>query len=292
MSILKRAGVILMALGFLFSLFGCSRTVDHGSWTSLIVSNLSPDRRDSYSFRVTVSEDGGMILYGYCNDDENEYRSDEGIALTSQTADRLREMEIETLSTYKIKQKSGLFYVPDDVERIAQITYEDGAEFAVSLSNELRAEIVSLLEGELIAAVCTEIHGVWNRLYLSFTSDNYSEGYWFEVLNIDGVWTAKGSCSVYVDEEGGGYREYVSEEGIALDGATVDAICVLGIERYPVVQKPVSDPDMPEILDGSAGGLTLGFSDGYQQKKATPSSVDDAIADLLKAEFAKKAEPQ
>ena len=116
-----------MALGFLFSLFGCSRTVDHGSWTSLIVSNLSPDRRDSYSFRVTVSEDGGMILYGYCNDDENEYRSDEGIALTSQTADRLREMEIETLSTYKIKQKSGLFYVPDDVERIAQITYETTA---------------------------------------------------------------------------------------------------------------------------------------------------------------------
>ena len=146
-----------MALGFLFSLFGCSRTVDHGSWTSLIVSNLSPDRRDSYSFRVTVSEDGGMILYGYCNDDENEYRSDEGIALTSQTADRLREMEIETLSTYKIKQKSGLFYVPDDVERIAQITYEDGAEFAVSLSNKLRAEIVSLLSKLSNCFVCLTI---------------------------------------------------------------------------------------------------------------------------------------
>ena len=73
-------------------------------WTSLIVSNLSPDRRDSYSFRVTVSEDGGVILYGYCNDDENEYRSDEGIALTSQTADRLCEMEIEKLNPQYLSQ--------------------------------------------------------------------------------------------------------------------------------------------------------------------------------------------
>ena len=76
-----------MALGFLSSLFGCSKTVDHGSWTSLVVSNLSPDRRDSYSFRVNVSESGEMILVGYCYDDENEYRSDDGIVLSSQTAD-------------------------------------------------------------------------------------------------------------------------------------------------------------------------------------------------------------
>ena len=217
-----------MALGFLFSLFGCSRTVDHGSWTSLIVSNLSPDRRDSYSFRVTVSEDGGMILYGYCNDDENEYRSDEGIALTSQTADRLREMEIETLSTYKIKQKSGLFYVPDDVERIAQITYEDGAEFAVSLSNELRAEIVSLLEGELMAAVLAEIHGEWNRLYLSFRNDCYSEWYDFEVrMNDNGDWIAVGYCS---DVE---YNRYESDDGIVLsDNAQIQVAVVFPIADH------------------------------------------------------------
>ena len=97
MNFLKLPGVILMALGFLSSLFGCSKTVDHGSWTSLVVSNLSPDRRDSYSFRVNVLESGEMILIGYCNDDENEYRSNEGIALSSQTADKLRSMELEKL---------------------------------------------------------------------------------------------------------------------------------------------------------------------------------------------------
>ncbi|MBE6562096.1 MAG: hypothetical protein E7662_13330 [Ruminococcaceae bacterium] len=285
----KRWGAVLVALGFLFSLFGCSRTVDHGSWTSLIVSNLSPDRRDSYSFRVTVSEDGGMILYGYCNDDENEYRSDEGIALTSQTADRLREMEIETLSTYKIKQKSGLFYVPDDVERIAQITYEDGAEFAVSLSNELRAEIVSLLEGELMAAVLAEIHGEWNRLYLSFRNDCYSEWYDFEVrMNDNGDWIAVGYCS---DVE---YNRYESDDGIVLSEQTMTAIRALQPERYPAVRNAGPDPETDDvmILDGSSGGLFLGYADGYTEEKATPGTLDDMIAELLKQEFTKKAAPQ
>ncbi len=145
-----------MALGFLASLFGCSQKVDHGSWTSLVVSNISPDRRDSYSFRVNVLESGEMILIGYCYDDENEYRSNEGIALSSQTADKLRSMELEKLSTYNIKRKRWPVEVVDDVERIAQITYEDGTEFAIFLSNEQRTEIVSLLKGELVAAVSSD----------------------------------------------------------------------------------------------------------------------------------------
>lgn len=145
-----------MALGFLASLFGCSKTVDHGSWTSLVVSNISPDRRDSYSFRVNISDGGEMLLYGYCHDDEREYRADEGVILSSETADKLRQMGIEKLSTYNIKRKRWPVEVVDDVERIAQITYEDGTEFAIFLSNEQRATIVSLLYGEMVAAVTAE----------------------------------------------------------------------------------------------------------------------------------------
>ena len=145
-----------MALGFLSSLFGCSKTVDHGSWTSLVVSKLSPDRRDSYRFRVNVSESGEMILIGYCYDDENEYRSDDGIVLFSQTADKLRAMEIEKLTTYSIKRKTWPYKTADAVERIAQVAYEDGTKFAIFLSNEQRTEIVSLLKGELVAAVSSD----------------------------------------------------------------------------------------------------------------------------------------
>jgi len=276
-----------MALGFLSSLFGCSKTTDHGSWTSLVVSNLSPDRRDSYSFRVNVSESGEMILIGYCNDDENEYRSNEGIALSSQTADKLRSMELEKLSTYNIKRKRWPVEVVDDVERIAQITYEDGTEFAIFLSNEQRTEIVSLLKGELIAAVSVEMHGEWDKLWLNFTSDNYSEWYDFEVCqNSAGEWIAKGFCS---DDD---YNRYESEDGIVLSAETMEAIREKKLDRYASVREANSEAGDTTMLDGFSGGLTLGYADGYQVEKATPSEVDTAIAELLKKEFAEKADKQ
>lgn len=278
-----------MALGFLSSLFGCSKTVDHGSWTSLVVSKLSPDRRDSYRFRVNVSESGEMILIGYCNDDENEYRSDDGIVLFSQTADKLRAMEIEKLTTYSIKRKTWPYKTADAVERIAQVAYEDGTKFAIFLSNEQRTEIVSLLKGELVAALSVEVHGEWDKLWLSFRNDDYSEWYDFEVRqNSAGEWIAKGFCS---DKE---YRRYESENGIVLSEQTMEAILAMNLDRYVAVRKAELDPEMEDvlILDDSSGGLTLGYADGYQVEKATPSEVDDAIAELLKKEFAEKADKQ
>ena len=253
------------------------------------MSNISPDRRDSYSFRVNVSESGEMILYGYCYDDENEYRSNEGIALSSQTADKLRSMELEKLSTYNIKRKRWPVEVVDDVERIAQITYEDGTEFAIFLSNEQRDTIVSLLNGELIAAKSVEVHGEWDKLWLSFKNDNYSEWYDFEVSRNDaGEWIAKGFCS---DDD---YNRYESENGIVLSEQTMEAIRAMNLDRYVAVRKAEPDPEMEDvlILDDSSGGLTLGYADGYQVEKATPSEVDDAIAELLKKEFAEKADKQ
>lgn len=278
-----------MALGFLSSLFGCSQRADHGSWTSLVVSNLSPDRRDSYSFRVNVSESGEMLLYGYCNDDENEYRSDDGIVLSSQTADKLRAMEIEKLSTYSLKRKTWPFKAADAVERIAQVAYEDGTEFAIFLSNEQRTEIVSLLKGELVAALSVEVHGEWDKLWLSFTNDNYSEWYDFTLtMNDSGDWIASGYCS---DDD---YNRYESENGIVLSAETMEAIRGMRLERYAAVRKAAPDPEMDEVmtLDGFSGGLMLGFADGYKEEKATPSEVDHAVAALLKKEFAEKADLQ
>jgi hypothetical protein len=254
-----------------------------------VVSNLSPDRRDSYSFRVNVLESGEMILIGYCNDDENEYRSDDGIVLSSQTADKLRAMELEKLSTYSLKRKTWPFKAADDVERIAQVAYEDGTEFAIFLSNEQRTEIVSLLDGELVAAVSAEKHGEWDKLWLNFTSDNYSEGYDFEVSrNERGEWIAKGYCS---DEE---YNRFESEDGIILSPETMEAIREMKPERYAAVRKSEPDPEFEDamILDGSSGGLTLGYADGYTVEKATPWEVDHAISALLKKEFAQKADKQ
>jgi len=278
-----------MALGFLASLFGCSQAKDHGMWTSLVVSNLSPDRRDSYSFRVNVSEDGGMILYGYCYDEENEYRVDDGLVLTSQTVDKLRRMEIEKIPVKEPKRKFWQKTVVDTVERIAQVTYEDGAQLGLILSNDQRDTIVSLLDGELVAAVSAEKHGEWDKLWLNFTSDNYSEGYDFEVSrNERGEWIAKGYCS---DEA---YNRRESEDGIILSPDTMEAIREMKPERYAAVRKPEPDPEFEDaiVLDGSSGGLTLGYADGYTVKKATPWEVDHAISALLKKEFAQKADKQ
>ncbi len=279
-----------MAIGFLASLFGCSSVKkDHGAWTCFIVSNLSPDRRDSYSFRVNVSEDGEMILHGYCYDEENEYRSDEGIVLLPQTADKLRSMEIEKLSTYNLKRKSWPFKAVDTVERIAQVTYEDGTEFAIFLSNEQRDTIVSLLYGEMVAAVSAEKHGEWDKLWLSFTNDNYSEWYDFEVSRNDGGdWIAKGYCS---DED---YHRCESEDGIVLSPETIEAIRGMNLDRYPAVRKaePYSEFEDAIILDDSSGGLTLGYADGYTEEKATPQDEDYAISALLKKEFVEKADKQ
>ena len=289
MNFLKRTRVILMALGFLSSLFGCSKRADHGSWTSLVVSNLSPDRRDSYRFRVNVSESGEMILIGYCNDDENEYRSDDGSVLSPNTADKLRAMEIEKLTIYSIKRKTWPYKTADAVKRIAQVAYEDGTKFAIFLSNKQKTEIVSLLKGELIAAVSVEMHGEWDKLWLSFRNDNYSEWYDFEVCqNSAEEWIAKGFCS---DDD---YNRYESEDGIVLSDQTMEAIRAMNLDRYVAVRKAEPDPEMEDvlILDDSSGGLTLGYADGYQVEKATPSEVDDAIAELLKKEFAEKADKQ
>lgn len=285
----KRLGVILMVLGFLASLFGCSQPKDHGLWTCLIVSNLSPDRRDSYSFRVNVSDGGEMILHGYCYDEENEYRSDAGVVLSSQTADTLRQMEIEKLPAYNPQRKRWPITAADAVQRIAQITYEDGVELVIFFSNEQRDTIVSLLDGELVAAVSAEKHGEWDKLWLNFTSDNYSEGYDFEVSrNERGEWIAKGYCS---DEE---YNRRESEDGIILSPDTMEAIREMKPERYAAVRKSEPDPEFEDVivLDGSSGGLTLGYADGYAVEKATPWEVDHAISALLKKEFAQKADKQ
>lgn len=258
-------------------------------WTCLIVSNLSPDRRDSYSFRVNVSDGGEMILHGYCYDEENEYRSDAGVVLSSQTADTLRRMKIEKIPVKEPKRKFWQKTVVDTVERIAQVTYEDGAQLKIILPNDQRAAIVSLLDGELVAAVFAEKHGEWDKLWLSFRNDNYSEWYDFEVCqNSAGEWIAKGFCS---DEE---YRRYESENGIVLSEQTMEAIRAMNLDRYVAVRKAEPDPEMEDvlILDDSSGGLTLGYADGYQVEKATPSEVDDAIAELLKKEFAEKADKQ
>ena len=49
----KRLGVILMALGFLSSLFSCKEDVTkYGDWQSLRLAHYSSVRTDNYNFTV------------------------------------------------------------------------------------------------------------------------------------------------------------------------------------------------------------------------------------------------
>ena len=271
-----------MVIGLLASLFGCSEDPSkYGEWQSFSLHRTSSVMTDAYHYTVRKTENGEMTVNGFCYDEENEYRVEEDVFLPSDIAFDLRMMELESQPTFKPKKQPQKM---DGAQNSASVTHSDGTERKITLSDEKTAEIVGSLRDVLQSAVQSASHGEWTTLWLSFTSDNYSEGYDFEVKrNAVGDWIAVGYCS---DDE---YNRYESEEGIVLDAETVEAIRALKLERYPAVGKP--DPEFEDgiLLDGSSGGLTLGFADGYTEEK---SGGDSAIAELLKKEFAEKADPQ
>ena len=283
MNSVKHLGAILMILGFLTALFGCAEDpAKHGDWTTFTMHRTSSVVTDSYHFTVTKT-DSGMTVTGFCYVDDREFRVD-GTYLSAGTEFLLRQADLASRPTHKSKKSTAV----DMAQNTETVMHADGQERIVSLSSEERVKLTAALMEDVKSAAESMTHGAWTQLYLDFSSDNYSEGYSFEVLRSDGVWIAKGTCSVY-DEANGGYCAYASEDGFVLDAATAEAIDALGLERYPATRAIEPDGDLAEILDGSVGGLTLGFADGARLKKATPASVDDLIADLLKAEFAKKA---
>lgn len=283
MNLAKRIGGILMIFGFLTSLFGCSEdTSVYGDWQSFHLHRTSSVMTDAYHFSITGMEDG-MTVTGFCYEDDTEYRV-EDVYLSGNARTVLFELKPETLPTQK-KKSSGA--VMDGAQNTASVTHTDGTERDVVLTPEQRTEIVEVLTEELKSAVQSASHGEWDQLWLSFTNDNYSEGYDFEVRRNDaGEWIATGYCS---DDD---YNRYESENGILLSGETIDAIRAMKPEKYPAVRKKSSEHDDVNILDGSSGGLTLGFADGYTEEKATSSETDYTIAALLKKEFASKADPQ
>lgn len=271
-----------MIFGFLVSLCGCSQTKDHGAWTCLIVSNISPDRRESYSFRVNVSDGGEMVLYGYCYDEENEYRSDEGFTLSFETVYRLRQMEIEKLPQKTPKRKFRIGEVVDTVERIAQITYEDGAELGIILSNEQRAEIVSILGGELMASLSAEKHGEWSKLFYSRSGgDDFSNYFSFGIeQNSDGELILSGYCH---DDSG---EKYENEDGLAISFENARALRDMKLEMLAPYRVPeFDDVEEPVLLDGVTTTLTLYFEDGASEEKIFSRDVEGALFELLRKEL-------
>ena len=271
-----------MMFGFLASLFGCTEdTSKYGDWQSFQLHRTSSVMTDAYHFSIAQAEDGTLTATGFCYEDDTEYRVEEEIYLSGSAWLALFELKPETLPTQKKKSSAAIM---DGVQDTASVTHTDGTERSVALTPEQRAEIVGVLTEELKSAVQSVSHGEWEKLWLSYTSDSYSGWYDFEVRRNDaGDWIAVG---YYLDDES---NRYESEEGIILEAETIDAIRAMKLERYPAVGKP--DPEFEDVilLDGSSGGLTLVFADGYMEKKA---GSDSAIAELLKKEFAEKADLQ
>ena len=291
MNFLKRTGAVLMVIGFLVSLFGCSEDpAKYGDWQSFSMNRTSSVRTDAYHFGISREEDGDISITGYCFDGDTEYRVDEAVHVSGNVRAALIELAPAALPTLKNRKTSAGKL--DGVQTGEIITHTDGTERRVSLTAEKRAELVGIFTEELKSAVQSASHGEWDQLWLSFTSDNYSEGYDFEVSRNDaGDWIAIGYCS---DDD---YNRYESEDGILLSAETIEAIRAMKPERYAAVRKAELPDDLilPEgeiMLDGSSGGLTLGFADGYTEEKATPNELDHAIAGLLKMEFAEKADLQ
>ena len=145
-------GVILVAACFLTTLFGCgakSETV--GSWSAFSVTNVSPDRLESYHFRVTVQDDGTMTVRGYCYDEETEYRFNEDIPLSDEAAEQIREIGIEGLMT--IAKKKSLFdrQIVDDDSRTAYVTDQKENEREVHMPDDMREILAALLRTEMLS---------------------------------------------------------------------------------------------------------------------------------------------
>ena len=277
-----------MVFGLLASLFGCSEDPSkYGEWQSFSMNRTSSVMTDAYHFGVSREDDGNISITGYCFDGDTEYRVDEAVYVSGNMRAALIELAPAALPTLKNRKASAGKL--DGVQTGEIVTHTDGTERRISLTAEKRVELVEVLTEELKSAVQSASHGEWTKLWLSFTSDNYSEWYDFEVSRNDaGDWIALGYCS---DDD---YNRYESENGIVLSAETVNAIRGMRLERYAAVRKAEPATEMEEvmILDGSSGGLMLGYADGYKEKKSTPSEVDHAVADLLKKEFAEKADPQ
>jgi len=243
----KRAGVILMIFGFLASLFGCSAKNDHGAWTSFTVSNLSPDRLASYSFRVNVTDSGEMMLFGYFYEKEKEYRSDEGVTLSSETAEKLRLMEIEKLKPYGTKRG---VKVADKTEKKATVDYEDGTECEVKLPENNRAELVTLLGGELVLASLGEFTEFGIYRYSSGTYGSYG----FKITRSEsGDILLEGYC--YDGED------YCStDEPIVLSDSAAEVIRAISPEKLP------SAEEEEEPTDGLSRSAYIVYGDETTRK--------------------------
>ncbi len=285
MKAVKRLGAILMALGFLSLLFGCKEDVTkYGEWKSFRLAHYSSVRTDNYNFTVKKA-DGGMKVSGYCYDLSGEEHRFEDLWLTSGTAFEIIMAEPEKLSTFKEKKK------PEPIDgkasNVDTIVHAEGTERNIRLSDETREKLISLIREDVVSALESYSHGEWITLQISFQNDNYSEWYDFEVNRMpNGDRIAVGFCS---DAEG---CRYESEDGIVLSEETAHELRALWLEQYAVVKKAESSDSDVTVLDGSSGGLTLIYKDGAIEEKESPAEVDNKIVELLKKEFAEKADKQ
>ena len=276
---------MLMALGFLSSLFGCKEdTAKYGDWHTVRLAHYSSVRTDNYSFTVR-KVDYGMTVSGYCYDLSGEEHRFEDLWLTSGTAFEIRMAEPEKLATFKGKKK--LEPIDGKASNVDTVVHTDGTERNVRLSDETREKLISLIREDVAACIESYSHGEWVKLQISFQNDNYSEWYDFEVSCMpNGEHIADGFCS-----DGEGHR-YESTGGIVLSEETAYELRAFCLEQYAVVrraERPESDVTM---LDGSSGGLTLIYRDGAIEKKEFPAEVESKIVELLRKEFIKKAEKQ
>ncbi len=155
-TVIRICGVILVAACFLTMLFGCSTKSEAvGSWSAFSVTNVYPDRLESYHFHVSLQDDGTMMVRGYCYDEETEYRFNEDIPLSDEAAKQIREIGIEGLMT-KAKKKS-LFdrQIVDTDSRTAYVTDQNGNEREVHMPDEMREILAALLRTEMQSQTVT-----------------------------------------------------------------------------------------------------------------------------------------
>jgi len=284
----RKCVVILMLLNLLSSLFGCSGKTEYGQWSGFTVSNQSSDRMYSYRFTVTVLDNGGMTINGYCFIDETEYRVDEYMYLSSNAAYDIRHIGIENFPSQSSK-KIGLFGKPADKDQKSfTVTHTDGTTREIEIPDDKLNNLIGLLGDELKFSVQSLSHGEWRKLMLSYTgSDDYSD--WYDLtleLNTDGKWILSGYCP---DSDG---IRCENEDGVEISKETVSAVKALELERLAAYRPAEPDPEMAEvmILDAGNSEFKLVFEDGYTEEKTIYSDMKDSLYKLLKDEFLRKAE--
>lgn len=138
------AGAILMAVGLLTGLLGCTGRISE-PWQSCTYHVTSSVMTEGCHFQLSRDADC-ITLSGYCYDAGTEYRLESPKQLSQEAANAIDAMALDKAAA----ARSRLFGMADGRQVTVTLDYPGGKERKISLSSQQQEQLFQLLKEELI----------------------------------------------------------------------------------------------------------------------------------------------